>query len=117
MKTLALIPIILLLGASYFDMNGTIVSVNSASSLKVDGKTIDLAGVDTSGLNRCQLSYLMGDLASWLPGKAVFVKNNYVYLDLVGSYNSVSINEVIQNEIEHIKVDLQDYCCICCGWN
>ncbi|VVB72670.1 Uncharacterised protein [uncultured archaeon] len=114
MKKLILIPLLLIIQASAFDMSGTIVSVNSATSLTVNDKTINLDGVDTSGLNRCQMSYLMNDLGSWLPGKDVLVQGNYVYFDLVGSYNSVSINEQIQNEIRHIKTDLVDYCCTFC---
>ena len=41
----------------------------------------------------------MRDLKDYYIGKDVFVKGNYVYLDLQGAYNSESLNEIIQKEI------------------
>jgi hypothetical protein len=110
MKTLALVPILLLAQASYFDMNGTIVDVLSPGSLLIGNKTVSLTDVDTSGLSGGLYAYLMNDLKKWLTGKDVFVKAGYVYFDLVGSYNSVSINEMIQKEISNLK-DEMIYCC------
>jgi hypothetical protein len=103
MNALALIPVILLLQASYFDMQSTIMDVISPSSLLIGNNTVSLADVDASGMNQRQYAYLMDDLKSNLQGKDVFVKGGYVYFDLTGSYNSVSINEMIQNEISDLK--------------
>jgi hypothetical protein len=52
MNALALIPVILLLQASYFDMQGTIMNVISQSSLMIGNNTVNLADVDASGLNQ-----------------------------------------------------------------
>lgn len=103
MNALALIPVILLLQASYFDMQGTIREVVSPSSLLIGNNTVNLADVDASGLSQRQYACLMDDLKSRLLGKDVFVKGGYVYFDLTGSYNSVSINEVIQKDISDLK--------------
>ena len=103
MNSLALIPAILLLQASYFDMQGTIVDVISPSSLLIGNDTVILADVDASGLTARQYAYLMKDLQSSLPGKDVFVKGGYVYFDLTGSYNSHSINEMTQKDISDLK--------------
>lgn len=103
MNSLALIPVILLLQASYFDMQGTIVDVISPSSLLIGNITVNLADVDGSGLTTRQYAYLMNDLKSSLPGKDVFVKGGYVYFDLTGSYNSHSINEMTAKEISDLK--------------
>jgi len=115
MNALALIPVILLLQASYFDMQGTITDVISPSSLLIGNNTVSLVDVDASGLNQKQYAYLMNDLKSSLPGKDVFVKGGYVYFDLTGSYNSVSINEMTQKEIEDIK-EMRGFFCngFCC---
>ena len=94
---------------SGFDMRGTITNVLSPSSIVVDKLVVNLDGVDPSGLYRFTYSYLMHDLKYYI-GKDVFVKGNYVYLDLQGAYNSVSINEMIQKEISDLR-DQQDY-----GW-
>lgn len=94
-----LMSILLLAQAPTFDTHGTITDVLTPSSLKIDDKIVNLEGVDASGLNMATYAILMQDLDDWLIGKDVFVKGNYVYFDLVGSYNSVSINEQIQNEI------------------
>jgi hypothetical protein len=64
MNALALIPVILLLQASYFDMQGTIINVISPSSLMIGNNTVTLADVDASGLNQRQYAYLMDDLKS-----------------------------------------------------
>jgi hypothetical protein len=106
MKMLALVPILLLTQVSYFDMQGTIVNVLSPTSLQIDSETVNLVGVDPSGITPGQCLYLIGDLKDWLIGKDVFVKGGYVYFDLVGSYNSVSINEMIQKEIQDLRDDL-----------
>jgi hypothetical protein len=95
--------------SSGFDMRGTITNVLSPSSIVVDKAVVNLDGVDPSGLYRFTYSYLMDDLKYYI-GKDVLVKGNYVYLDLQGSYNSESINEMIQKEISDLR-DQQDY-----GW-
>jgi hypothetical protein len=110
MKALALISAILLLQASFFDMQGTIENVISPSSLLVGNNTINLVDVDASGLNQRQYAYLMDDLRSRLLSKDVFVKGGYVYFDLTGSYNSHSINEIIQKEISDLK-EMHRYFC------
>jgi hypothetical protein len=94
---------------SNFDTRGTISNILSPSSIVVDKVVVNLVGVDPSGLYRFTYAYLMDDLRYYV-GKDVFVKGNYVYLDLQGSYNSVSINEMIQKEISDLR-DQQDY-----GW-
>jgi hypothetical protein len=94
---------------SGFDMRGKITNVLSPTSIVVDKVVINLDGVDLSGLYRFTYAYLMDDLMYYV-GKDVLVKGNYVYLDLQGSYNSESINEMIQKEISNLR-DQQDY-----GW-
>lgn len=110
MNALALIPVILLLQASYFDMQGTIADVLSPSSLLIGNATINLADVDASGLNQRQYADLMDNLRGRLLKKDVFVKGGYVYFNLGGSYNSVSINEMIQKEISDLKELRRFYC-------
>jgi hypothetical protein len=118
MKTLALVPILLLAltpilsiaQASNFDTKGTVVDVLSPSSLLIGNKTVGLKDVDTSSLPPGLYTYLMYDLKKWLIGKDVFVKGGYVYLDLVGSYNSKSVNEMVQNEIGKLQDEML-YCC------
>ncbi len=109
MSILAFIPILLLLQTPYFDMQGTINDVLTPGSLVVDNKVVYLADIDTSGLNATQYAYLVYDLKSWLIGKDVFIKDGYVYFDLNGSYNSVSINEMIQKEIQNLEENFADY--------
>jgi len=92
---------------SDFDMHGTITSVLSSSCIVVGNTAVNLDGIDTSGLYKITNSYLVNDLKSYYTGKDVFVKGNYVYLDLQGSYNSESINEQIQKEIKGL-LELQD---------
>ena len=41
----------------------------------------------------------MEELKSYYIGKDVLVRGNYAYFDLHGSYNSESINEMIQRQI------------------
>lgn len=106
---LALIPILIMVQASYFDMQGTITDVLAPNSLKIDDKIIILGDVNPTGLNRTQYVILMDNLRDWLVGKDVFVKGNYVYFDLHGSYNSVSINEMVQNDIQDIRDNFRDY--------
>jgi len=109
---LALVPILFLAQASYFDMNGTVVDVLSPSSLLIGNKTVALKDVDTAGLSPGLYTHLTNDLKKWLIGKDVYVKAGYVYLDLVGSYNSKSVNEMIQNDIVHLRDDI----IYCCDW-
>ena len=87
---------------SNFDMRGTITNVLSPSSIVIGRDMVNLDGVDPSGLYRFTYSYLMDDLKYYI-GKDVFVKGNYVYLDLQGAYNSESINELIQKEILDLR--------------
>jgi hypothetical protein len=110
MNALVLIPLVLLLQASYFDMQGTIMDVISPSRLLIGNNTVDMVDVDASDLNMRQYAYLMDDLKSSLQGKDVFVKGGYVYFDLTGSYNSVSINEMTQKEISDIKEMRRFFC-------
>lgn len=114
MNALVLIPMILLLQASYFDMQGTILAVNSPNSLLIGNdtfnKTVILDGVDASSLNQKQYNYLMSDIKYLLKGKSVFVKGNYVYFDLTGSYNSNSINDMIKKEITDL-MQMRKYFC------
>lgn len=79
------------------------MEVISPSCLLIENNTVNLADVDASGLNQGQCAYLMDDLERSLQGKEVFVKGGYVYFDLTGSYNSVSINEITQKEISDLK--------------
>ncbi len=109
MKVFALVPILILVQASYFDAQGTITDVLAPNMLMIDGKSIALEGVDTSGLNSTQNNILMGDLRDWLTGKDVFIKGNYVYFDLNGSYSSVSINDMIQRNIQKIEDNFIDF--------
>jgi len=92
---------------SSFDMSGTITKVLSPSSIVVGNAAVNLDDVDASGLNNCAYSYLMRDLKYYI-GKDVLVKGNKVYLDLIGAYNSVSINEQIQTEILSLEKE-QEY--------
>jgi hypothetical protein len=110
MNALVLIPVILLLQASYFDMQGTIMEVISPSSLLIGNNTVNMADVDASDLSMRQYAYLMSDLESSLKGKDVFVKGGYVYFDLTGSYNSVSINEMTQKEISDLMEMRESFC-------
>jgi hypothetical protein len=98
---------------SNFDMNGTIANVLSPSSFVVDNVRVKLNGVDASSLNWCMYSCLLSDLKQYYTGKDVFVEKNNVYLDLLGSYNSESINEHIQKEIESLMEE-QDHGALCC---
>jgi hypothetical protein len=105
MDIMALVPLLIMVQASYFDMHGTVTDVISPTTLIVDGKEVNLTGVDISGLDSSQYTYLMLDLNDMVIGKDVFVKDGYVYYDLVGSYDSVSINEMIQKEIFDLDYD------------
>jgi hypothetical protein len=93
---------------SGFDMKGTITNVLSPSSIVIGSYVVNLVGVDASGLYRSTYVYLMEDLKSYYIGKDVLVKGNYTYFDLQGSYNSESINEMIQKEISDMQT-AQDY--------
>ncbi len=103
MILITLIPLLLLTQAPVFDMHGTITDVITPSSLKIDNKVVNLEGVDDSGLYMETYIALMYDLKNWLIGKDVIVNGNYAYFDLDGSYNSISINEMIQQEIQGLK--------------
>jgi hypothetical protein len=96
---------------SGFDMSGTIMDVLSPSSILVGNKEINLESVDASELNSAAYAFLMRDLKDWLIGKDVFVKGNRVYFDLNGAYNSVSINEQIQKEIDDLVEEQNYYLC------
>jgi hypothetical protein len=109
MEMMALVPLLIMVQASYFDMHGTVNQVISPTDLIIDGKEVILTGVDPSGLDDSQYTYLMLDLSEMVIGKDVFVKNGYVYYDLLGSYNSVSINEMIQKEIRDLKYSYPYY--------
>ncbi|HUI39403.1 MAG TPA: hypothetical protein VLY86_00575 [Methanothrix sp.] len=109
MNIVALVPLLIMVQASYFDMHGTVTQVISPTTLIVDGKEVNLTGVDPSELNSAQYTYLMLDLNDMVIGKDVFVKDGYVYYDLVGSYDSVSINEMIQKEIFDLEYDYPYY--------
>ncbi len=105
--------------ASSFDMKGTITDVLMPSSILVGKTEVNLESVDSSELNSAANAYLMRDLKDWLVGKDVFVKGNRVYFDLHGAYNSVSINEQIQKEIDDILEEQHYYLCYShgrCWW-
>lgn len=85
-----------------FDLQGTITDVSTPSSILVGKDKVDLADVDPSGLNAATYEYLMQDIRDWLIGKDVFVKKDFVYFDLNGEYNTVSINEKVQKEIDDL---------------
>lgn len=110
MNSLLLIPLLLLVQASYFDMHGTITDVIAPSAIIVNNTTIDLADVNSTGLTHNQYIRLMKDLDTKLLNKDVFIKGNYSYFDLIGSYNSVSINEMIQKMIDDLKDERRRYC-------
>ncbi len=96
---------------SSFDMRGTITDVLTPSSILIGKAEVNLESVDPSGLNPAANAYLMQDLKDWLIGKDVFVKGNRVYFDLHGAYNSVSINEQIQKEIDDLLEEQYYYLC------
>ena len=103
----ATIILVSLLQTPLFDMQGTIIRVNSPSSMVIGNETINrtvlLDGVDASGLNNLQYDYLMKDLQGYLPKKRVLINGSQVYLDLVSSYNSQSINEMIEKKISDLE--------------
>lgn len=88
--------------SSSFDMSGTITEVLNPTTILVGKEKITLEGVDPSDLNSASYTYLMMDLNGWLLGKDVLVKGNRAYFDLNGAYNSVSINEMIQKEVDDL---------------
>jgi hypothetical protein len=88
--------------SSSFDMSGTITDVLNPSTILVGKEKITLDGVDPSDLNSASYTYLMMDLNGWLLGQDVLVKGNRAYFDLNGAYNSVSINEMIQKEVNDL---------------
>lgn len=94
-------------GASFatsgFDMKGTITLVLSPGSIVVGNVTVNLDGINSSGLSSSAYIRLMEDLKSYYIGKDVLVKGNYAYFDLHGSYNSESINEMIQRQISDLE--------------
>ncbi|MBP7071060.1 MAG: hypothetical protein KBA97_08300 [Methanothrix sp.] len=114
MNGLFLIVLVSLIQSPQFDMQGTIIRVNSPSSLVIGNdtvnKTVILDGVDSSGLNNLKYNYLMRDLQEYLPKKSVLVNGTNVYFDLVGSYNARSINDVIENKISDLE-EMPDLFC------
>lgn len=97
--------------SSSFDMSGTITDVLTPSSILVGTAEVNLESVDSSDLNPAAYAYLMRDLKEWLIGKDVFVRGNRVYFDLNGAYNSVSINEQIQKDIDDLIEEQYYYLC------
>mgnify|MGYP006972347993 CR=1 FL=1 len=89
--------------ASGFDMKGTITHVLTPASIVVGNVTINLDGINATGLSNSAYVYLMEDLRRYYIGKDVLVKGNYAYFDLHGSYNSESINEMIQRQISDLE--------------
>lgn len=87
-----------------FDMRGTITSVLTPASIVVGNVTITLDGINATSLSNSAYFYLLEDLRRYYIGKDVLVKGNYVYFDLHGSYNSESINEMIQRQIDDLQV-------------
>jgi len=110
----ALIILASLMQTPLFDMQGTIIRVNSPSSMVIGNETVNrtvlLDGVDASGLNNLQYDYLMRDLQGYLPKKTVLINGSQVYFDLVGSYNSQSINEMIEKKISHLEQMPEFFC-------
>ena len=110
----ATVILVSLLQTPHFDMQGTIIRVNSPSSVVIGNETVNrtvlLDGVDASGLNNLQYDYLMKDLQGYLPKKRVLINGSQVYFDLVSSYNSQSINETIEKKISHLE-QMPDYFC------
>ncbi len=107
------------ISGSGFDMGGTITDVLTPSSILVDNVNVNLESVDSSDLNPASYAYLMRDLKEWLVGKDVFVRDGRVYFDLNGAYNSVSINENIQKEIDDLLEEQYYYLCYYygrCNW-
>lgn len=84
---------------SGFDMKGTITHVLSPASIVVGNVTVNLDGINSSGLSSSAYFRFMEELKSYYIGKDVLVRGNYAYFDLHGSYNSESINEMIQRQI------------------
>ena len=110
----ALIILASLMQTPLFDMQGTIIRVNSPSSMVIGNETVNrtvlLDGVDASGRNNLQYDYLMRDLQGYLPKKTVLINGSQVYFDLVGSYNSQSINEMIEKKISHLEQMPEFFC-------
>jgi hypothetical protein len=102
--------------SSYFDGKGTITRVLSPSSLVIDNEVVKLEGVDPSGLYSSTYAYLTEDLRTWLIGNDVFIKGNYVFFDLNGAFNSISINQQIQEEINNLRYEQYYDCCYDWGY-
>lgn len=88
---------------SGFDMKGTITYILTPASIVVGNVTVNLDGINATGLSSSAYIYLMEDLKRYYIGKDVLVKGNYAYFDLHGSYNSESINEMIQRQISDLQ--------------
>ena len=114
MNALYLIILVSLIQSPQFDMQGSIIRVNSPSSMVIGNETANitvlLEGVDASGLNNLKYDYLMRDLKEYLPKKRVLINGSQVYFDLMGSYNSQSINDMIENKISDLE-QMPDYFC------
>jgi hypothetical protein len=84
-----------------FNLRGTITDVLTPSKILI-GKEIvelDLGSTDPSDLYKGNYEIFMDFLKEKLVGQEVFIKDNYAYFDLNGAVNSVSINEMIQEEV------------------
>ncbi len=88
---------------SGFDMKGTITYILTPASIVVGNVTVNLDGINATGLSSSAYICLMEDLKRYYIGKDVLVKGNYAYFDLHGSYNSESINEMIQRQISDLQ--------------
>ncbi len=114
MNALYLIILVSLVQSPQFDMQGSIIRVNSPSSMVIGNdtvnKTVILDGVDASGLNNLKYNYLMSDLNGYLLKKSVLVNGRHVYFDLVESYNARSINEIIEKKISDLE-EMPDLFC------
>jgi hypothetical protein len=104
LPVLALIPILIMVQASYFDTQGTITDVLAPNSLKINDKIINLEGVNPTGLNRIQYVILMNNLRDWLIGKDAFLSKETTCTSICTAYNSVSINEMVQTISRILKI-------------
>jgi hypothetical protein len=87
------------------DIHGTITDVFTPSSLLIGNGTVVYLDIDADpdDLNYGNYEILMDYLKHKLIGQEVYVKDNYAYYDLNGAFYSVSINDIIQEEIWGMK--------------